>query len=221
MTRELVIYGATSFAELMTRHFEAAGRRVAAYTVDRELLATASAARPLVAFDELVDRWPPDRFDLFVAVGYRRMRARKTMFERARALGYRLASFVSPTAIVAPGVTLGENVVLLDQVLVEPLSSIGDDVVLWSGVTVCHESRVESHVFASARATLAGRTVVGEGSFLGVGAATINDVKLAPETHLLPGSFAFQDTEPMTRYLGTPARAIGRHVERGIEIERG
>jgi UDP-N-acetylbacillosamine N-acetyltransferase len=221
VTRELVLYGVGSFAALLTHHLEATGRRVAAYAVDREHLGAAPAPRPVVLFDELTRRHPPDRCDLLVAVGYRRMRARRAMFERARALGYRLASFVSPTAVVAAGVTLGENVVLLDQVVVEPFASIGDHVVLGAGALVSHESRVGAHVFASARVLLAGRTTVGEGSFLAIAAATINDVTLAPETHLLPGTFAFQDTEPMTRYQGNPARAIGRHVERGIEIERG
>lgn len=221
MTRGLIIYGNGAFAKLMTHHFEAEGRPVVAYTVDREHLAGGTPERPVVALDEAPARYPPDRFDLFVAVGYRRMRARRAMFERARAAGYRLASFVSRTAVVSPAATLGENVVLQDQVLVEPFVHIGDHVVVCSASTICHDSRVGAHGFLSARSVLAGRTTVGEGSFLGIAAGTINDVTLAAETHLLPGSIAFQDTEPMTRYLGAPARAIGRHVEQGIVVERG
>lgn len=221
MTPPVVIYGAGPFAELMTRHLEAAGRRVLAFTVDREHLPAGEALRPVVPFEELAARHPPGEVELFVAIGYRRMRARRPMLERALARGYALASYVSPTAVVARDAVVGRNVALLDQVLVEPGASVGDHVVCWSGVIVGHGVRIEDDAFLGARALLAGRSVVGRGSFLGLGAATINDVRLAPETHLLPGSYAYQDTEPMTRYLGVPARAVGRHVERGIEIERG
>lgn len=219
--RSVVIFGLGSFAAVMCRHFEAAGRRVAAYAVDRELLAAAPDGRPVVPFDELPARHPPEGFDLFVAIGYRRMRARRALVERLRAAGYRFASYVSPHAVVASGVPIGANAAVLDLVVVEPFATIEDNVVLCSGVVVAHECRVGAHSFVAARSTLAGRSSVGEGCFLGVACATINDVTLAPETHVLPGSVIYQDTAPMTRYLGVPARAVGTHAETGIVIERG
>ena len=206
----------------MASHFEASGQgRVVAYTVDRAYLDGATfEGRPLVAFDEVEARYPPLTHSMFVAIGYRSMRARQTLFERARARGYPLPGFVSPHALTPPGFEPGQNNVLLDQVLVEPFATIGHNNVFWSGTIVCHDVRVGDHCYFGARCVLGGGTKVEQGSFLGNAVTTIDHVTLAPETQVLPGSVVFQDTLAYTRYLGSPARAIGRHEERGITIER-
>lgn len=221
MSKDLVVYGAGPLAELMIRLFASAGRRVVGCVVDREYLSGARATLPVAPLDDLAARWPAEAFDLFVAVGYRRMRARLGMLDRARRAGHRLASFVSPTATASPGALQGENLTLLDRVVVEPAATVEEGCFLGAGVVVSHDARVERGAFLAAGAIVGGRATVGAGSFLGIGAVALNDVRLAPETHLLPGAYAYQDTEPMTRYAGNPARAISRHAERGIEVERG
>lgn len=206
----------------MTAHFEAAGQaRVVAYTVDRAYLSGLTfEGRPLVAFEDLEARYPPSTHSMFVAIGYRSMRARQALFERAQARGYTLPGFISPRAVIPPGFEPGQNNVLLDQVLVEPFATIGHNNVLWSGTIVCHDVRVGDHCYLGARCVLGGGSKIERGSFLGNAVTTIDHVTVAPETQVLPGSVVFQDTLPFTRYLGSPARAIGRHEELGIRIER-
>ena len=221
MPPELVIYGTGPFARLMTHLFESSGQaRVVGYTVDPEYLSAPTfEGRPVVPSGEVAARFPPARHGMFVAVGYRRMRARKLLFERARAAGFRLHGYTSPHAIVPRDQPLGENNVLMDQVLVEPFVTIGDNNVFWSGTVLSHEARVGSHTFCGGRVLVGGRVTVGDGSFLGMSSTIVYGVSLAPETHVVAGSVVFKDTQPMTLHGGNPARALGAHAEHGIVIQ--
>ncbi len=220
---KLVIFGAGPLALLMDRYFsEDTDYEVVAFCADGDYCTTPYVAgRPLVPFNEIVSWAPPQHHEMFVAVGYRRMRERRRCFERAVAAGYQCANYISPRAIIHERERIGQNNVFMDQVLMEPFARIRDNNLFWSGSFIGHECLVGSHNYLSARVIIGGQSTVGDGCFFGNGACTINAVELSEETMLLPGAFALRSTEPFTKYLGNPARAIGSHEEHGIVIERG
>ena len=49
----------------------------------------------------------------------------------------------------------------------------------------------------------------------------INEIQIKNETHLLPGAVLLEDSMEFTKYIGNPAKRIGKHQETGIIIERG
>lgn len=219
----LVIYGIGPLGRLMHYYFSCASDyTVAAFCADRAfLLAEEFCGLPALAFEDLAQSHPPADFHLFVAIGYKRMRDRQRLFERAKAAGYTLANFTSPRAAIHPPCELGENNVFMDQVLIEPFATIGDNNIFWSGTIVSHDCVVGSHNYLSAKVILGGRSKLADGCFLGNGACTINDIDVGPEAMLLSGAYALRDCTAFTKYLGNPARAIGTHREDGIVIERG
>ena len=70
--------------------------RVVAHTVTSESLTTTDFfGVPVVPFEEIAERYPPDECGFFVAIGYSRVnRNRREIFEKARALGYRMVGYV-------------------------------------------------------------------------------------------------------------------------------
>lgn len=222
-SRPIVIYGASRLGRLMYSYLTSEGTiSVAGFTVDREFLANSNGAEPpLHAFEDVERHWPPDTHDMFVALGYRRMRDRAVMFARARAKGYRLINHVSARAIVADDLCLGENNVIMPGVQIEPGVRIGDNNLFWSQTLVCHEVVIGNHNYFSARCLIAGGTSVGDLCFFGNGCITINDLAIGDETQALPGSVLYRRTRPYTKYMGSPAQAVGSHEADGIIIERG
>ncbi len=220
---DLVIFGAGPFARLMHYYFTHDSEyRVTAFTADPEYLAEPQfCGLPAIPFERVVECHPPSRARMFVAVGYRRMRARAEMFQRARSCGYTLANYISSRAMRYPDLRLGENNVAMANVHFEPFVTVGDNNVFWSDTLVCHDVTVGDGNYVAAKCVLGGNSVVTEGCFVGNGSILINDVTLAPETHMLPGAVALQSTRAFRRYAGNPAREIGGHEERGIVIERG
>ena len=136
--RSVVIFGAGQLARQAQCCAGERGIEVAAFAVDDELLSDGRMLRgcPVVGFSELSSRFPPITHAMFVAVGYRRMRARREVFERVRAAGYRCTNLISPRAVVGDGVKMGENNLLLAGSVVECDAVLGDNNVLWSGATV-------------------------------------------------------------------------------------
>jgi UDP-N-acetylbacillosamine N-acetyltransferase len=204
----------------MRAHFDREGGfEVAARAVDRPYLAAAGKEGPtLVPFDEVETAYPPAEYAMFLAIGYRNMRDRERMFQKAKEKGYRLVNHVSHDARVCDPEAMGENNVILGGSILEPFVRLGDNNIIWSGSILCHGTRVGDHNFFAAGTILGGECVVGNRCFLGFGATVTAHTTVADETLVGARSLILHDTVPATKYLGAPARSSGTHAERGIEI---
>jgi UDP-N-acetylbacillosamine N-acetyltransferase len=149
------------------------------------------------------------------------MRAKKAVMARLKTLGVRFANFVSDKAMTHPDLILGENNVIMPNTHIEPGVIIGDNNVIWSNSLICHDVYLGSHNHVSAGTVVAGLSRVNNLCFFGIGSAVINGVEIADETHVLPGTFIYENTIEFSKYFGNPAIAIGNHSETGICIERG
>lgn len=223
MKKDLVVYGAGDLAKLMCTYFaQDSGYRIAGFCVDRgRLSADRFLGLPLVAFEEIEQHFNPVACEMFVAIGYSKMRDRRLLYERAKAKGYALASYISSNAHVWPDAVIGENNVLMPFVHVEPFVHVGNNNLFWSDTLVTHGVRVGDHNYCGAKCILGGHSVINDECFLGNGAVLINGIHLNDGSHILPGSVVYQDTKPHSKYLGNPARTIGTHEETGIVIRRG
>jgi len=70
--KPLVIFGAGELAEVAHFYFSNdTSREIAAFTVDAAYVKGDSClGLPLVPFEEITDRYPAERYDLFVALSY-------------------------------------------------------------------------------------------------------------------------------------------------------
>jgi sugar O-acyltransferase (sialic acid O-acetyltransferase NeuD family) len=124
-----------------------------------------------VDFEDVPELYPSRNHDFFVAVGYaNKNELRRKRYETARGLGYKMASYISPYAIIHPNAQIGEHCFILETVVIEPFVRIGDNVTIWSGTTIGHYGTIASHCFLSLRATVGGGTHIGEQSVVGLGA---------------------------------------------------
>lgn len=220
--RPIVIYGAGPFAAQMGAHFaREGGPGVAGFTVDPEFFReTTLDELPIVPTDLLAARFPADEFDLFLAIGYKRMREREGLFLKAKGMGYRLINFISRSALVSEPGHLGENNVILPGAILEPGVHLGDNNILWSGAIVCHDTRMGDHNFLAAGVIIGGECILGNKCFFGFGATVLDRTRIADETLAGARALILKDTEPCGRYLGVPAARTASHASAGIEILR-
>jgi sugar O-acyltransferase (sialic acid O-acetyltransferase NeuD family) len=192
-------------------HLDADSRHdVVAFAVDRvEPGETTIAGLPLVELDELVGQYPHERTEVFVAVGYRRVNcARAEVYERVKALGYRLLTYVSPHAIVAAGVQLGDNCFVFEGVIVQPATYIGCDTILRSGAVIGHDCVIGDHCYIAPSASISGNAVVGDFSFVGNNATIRDGVEVAPRTVIGAGALIMRHTRPGEIYVGKRTSAV-------------
>lgn len=206
-----MVFGAGDIARLARHYFTRdAGREVAAFTVDGAYRkAEIFDGLPLVPFEDVARRYPPESHDLFVAVSYTGMNAvRAEKFDAARRLGYALPSYVSTRCSWLTDTPPGDNCFILEDNTVQPFVTIGHDVTLWSGNHIGHDSVVEDHVFISSHVVVSGHCRVGTRSFLGVNATLRNSITIAPRTLVGAGAVLTKDTEEGGVYVPERARKL-------------
>jgi sugar O-acyltransferase (sialic acid O-acetyltransferase NeuD family) len=206
MTKKLVVFGLSDIAQLAHYYFTTDSTyEVSAFTVDANYVREERfAGLPVVAFEDVVKRYPPDRFDFFVALGYTKLNAvRKEKYLAAKALGYRIAGYVSSRATVLNQVRIGENSFILEDVTVQPFVTIGNDVTLWSGSHVGHHSTIGDHTFIAPHAAISGGVVIGEQCFVGINATIRDHVRVGDRCVVGAGTLLLADAEPDGVYIGT------------------
>src|SRR5438309_2581476 len=169
----LVIFGAGDIARLAHYYFTRdSEHEVVAFTVDQQYLGAESFIDlPLIAFEEVVERYPPSDYKMFVALSYTRMnRVRAEKYARAKEYGYGLVSYVSSRCSFLTDYPVGDNCFILEDNTIQPFVRIGNDVTLWSGNHIGHDSVIEDHCFITSHVVVSGNVVVGSRSFIGVNA---------------------------------------------------
>jgi sugar O-acyltransferase (sialic acid O-acetyltransferase NeuD family) len=181
---------------------------VVAFTVDREYLKSPELlGLPVVAFEEVGDRYPPEGHRMFVALSYARMnQARAETVARCRDRGYELASYVSSRCSFLTDHTVGANCFILEDNTVQPFVRIGENVTLWSGNHIGHDSVIEDHCFVTSHVVISGNCLVESHCFLGVNATIGNSVRIARRTLVGAGAVITKDTVEGGVYV--PPRAI-------------
>jgi sugar O-acyltransferase (sialic acid O-acetyltransferase NeuD family) len=175
--KPLVIFGTSDIAQLAKFYFETDfALKVHGFVIDDEFITESIFdGCPVVASSLVTQRFPPQEYDMFIAVSYREMnRVRSAKCEWARGLGYHLPSYVSPRATIFSTFMCGDNCFILEDNTIQPFATIGNNVFLWSGNHIGHHSVVQDDVFISSHVVVSGGVRIGRGSFIGVN-ATIRD----------------------------------------------
>lgn len=194
--RDVVIFGAGDIAALAQFYFtHDSPRRVAAFTVDaayRE--AEHFGGLPLVPFEEVAASYPPDSFDMFVALSYAELnRVRADKVAQARRLGYTLTSYVSSRASVFADLSHGENCFILEDNTIQPYARIGHNVTLWSGNHIGHHSVIEDDAFLASHIVVSGGVRIGQGCFIGVNATLRDHITIGRECVIGAGALVLED----------------------------
>jgi hypothetical protein len=97
-TQQIIVFGTGEIAELADFYFTHDSQfEVVGFTVDSAYMKQAVFHdRPVLPFEQIDERFPPQRFGLLVAVSYAKLNAvRAEKVAAARAKGYRLVSYLS------------------------------------------------------------------------------------------------------------------------------
>jgi len=215
----LVIFGTADAARVahyfFTRDSE---HEVVSFTVDREYLNGESFfGLPLVSFEEISERYPPRENKMFVALGYSKMnKVRAEKYHQAKAKGYELLSYVSSRCSFLTESPVGDNCFILEDNTIQPFVRIGNNVTLWSGNHIGHDSIIEDHCFLASHIVVSGHVHIQPYCFIGVNATLRNSITIARETLIGAGAIIMKDTVEQGVYLPERAKLFPK---KSYEIE--
>lgn len=201
----IVLFGTGQFAEVATAYIERdTNHEIVAFTVDRDFCDESRFQnKPVVPFETLEQEYPPDRYQLFIPISYKKMnRYREDHYLNAKARGYSFISYISPHARVHRHTKIGENCMILDDNVIQPYAEIGNNCILWSGNHIGHHSKIHDHVFISSHAVVAGAAEVGKNCFLGVNCTIRDSIKVAPYCLIAAGAMVLKSTKEKELHFG-------------------
>lgn len=215
----LVIFGAGDIARLAHFYFTRdSEHRVEAFAVDRVYRqADSFLGLPLVDFEAVKDWYPPGKFKMFIAVSYARMnRVRAGKYFQAKEYGYELVSYVSSRCTFLTDFPVGDNCFILEDNTIQPFVRIGNNVTLWSGNHVGHDSIIEDHCFIASQVVISGHVHIHPYCFIGVNATLRNSITIAAETLIGAGAIVMENTVPGGVYIPARSTYLGQKSD---EIE--
>lgn len=199
---KVVIFGSTETAEIVYFYLTSdSEHEVVAFTVDGDYITTNTfQGLPLVPYEQLEEYYPPDQYQLFIAISYIKVnQLRKSKYLDAKRRGYRFISYVSSKAFFN-NTPIGENTFITERNLIQPFVSIGNNCILLGPNYVGHHTTIEDHCFLTADVSIGGGSVIGEASFIGLNATIRNWVSIGKENIIGAGSIILSNTADQAVY---------------------
>ena len=152
-------------------HYEVEG-----FTIDNEyIIEDKFEGKPLLPFDNIYKIYDPNLYDLHIALSYRGMnKLREKKFKEAKKYGYNLASYICTKSVWWNDLKHGENCFILENQTIQPGVNLGDNVILWSGNHIGHQSIIGDHTYVSSHVVVSGHCKIGQRCFFGVN-STVKD----------------------------------------------
>ncbi len=196
--KPVIIFGAGDIAQVAHFYFtHDSDYVIEAFTVDQEFLSESTLCDlPVVPFEDVEKLYPPEKYDMFVAVSYANLNSvRATKCKAAKAKGYQLISYVSTKATTWPDLSIGENCFILEDNTIQPYVKIGNHVTLWSGNHIGHHSTIGDNCFITSHVVISGGVIVKENCFIGVNATLRDHITIAAKCVISAGAIIMGDTQ--------------------------
>lgn len=201
---KIVVFGAGKIADVAYYYLtNDSPHKIAAFTVDSVYLTKEEMfSRPVVPFEDVQDKYPPDDFKMFIAVGYQNLnKFRAQKYGESKAKGYELISYISSQAPNFGGVEIGDNCFILENAVIQPCSKVGNNVFIWSNNHIGHHAAVEDHCFIAGHVIIGGSTTIEPYCFIGVNATIGHEITIGRESFIGAGVLITKTLKPKGVYI--------------------
>lgn len=208
---KVVIFGVQDFAELAWYYLvHDSEHTVEAFTVNGQYLPSEGRFQnlPVVPFEEIEKIYPPSEFVMFAPMSPKGMnKIRESIYYQIKAKGYTLISYISSRATFFNN-SIGDNCFILEDNTIQPFTTIGNNVVLWSGNHIGHHSEIKDHVSFTSHVVMSGHCVIEPYCFFGVNSTLRDRLIIAEGTLVAMGAIITKPTEPWGVYVGNPSKLL-------------
>ncbi len=215
MSRRVVILGGTGNATVVAAAIEHARRmgatdlEVTGFLNDREPVGTVLDLFPVVGRISDSKRFLDEGY-WFVNTILRidGNRERIALFESLNIPDDRLATFVHPSAYVAPSVQLGPGCIIMPNVSMSPATKLGKGCLMMSGSMMGHNNEVGDFCHIAAQAAVGSYLKIGKGVHIGLNATIHEGFTIGDYATLGMGSVLKHDILEGEIWAGNPARFL-------------
>ena len=131
---------------------------------------------------------------------------RISMFQKLKTAGAKLATVISPYAIISNFSTIGEGTIVMHGVILQSNSTIGINCIINDNVLIEHDVIVGDHCHISTSATLNGDVKIGKKTFIGSNSIISNQIVIGNEVIVGAGSVVIKNINDFKKVYGNPAK---------------
>ncbi len=221
MNKPIIIFGIGKIAEVV--HYYAVNECdfvVEAFCVDEAYRNVSEwKGYPVVSTEELVQKYPSQDYDAFVAVGYQNLnRLREEKCNLLIGMGYKLVSIISPTINTQQNIVYGWNCFIMSPSLIHPFVQLGNNVFVWSGAVVGHHSKLHDNTWVTSGANIAGNVEVGKNCFIAINATIANEVTIGDKCFLGANTLVSKSLEDERVVISENSKALNVDVDTFLRI---
>mgnify|MGYP006416865381 CR=1 FL=1 len=223
MKKEILIFGTGEIAELADYYMSNdSNYKVVAFTADRKFINNDKyMGRPLIAFEEIIEKYPPEKYGMHVALSYSKLNLiREQKYNQAKEKGYELVSYVCSKSVTWPDLNIGDNCLILENQTIQPTVKIGNNVMIWSGNHLGHGCEIKDHTYLSSHICISGHTVIGERCFIGVNSTFKDFINIGDRVFVAMGADITQDVKDDSVVLGSKTSIFDVEEELAQKIRK-
>jgi len=144
-------------------------------------------------------------------------RNREKVYLFLKSKGYSFINYISSRATILSE-KIGENCFILENNVIQPYVTIGNNVIMWSGNHIGHHSIVDDSTFIASHSVVSGHVTIEKRCYLGVNSTISNGVHLSEETLVGAGALVNYNTESQAVIPGNKSipSKVKSHRIRGI-----
>jgi len=195
--KKVVIFGIGKFPEIIYMYLtRESNHDIVAFTIHKEYIKEKEfLGLPIIPFDDIEKTYPPEKFTIFVAIGYSDMNEKRAkIFKEAKSKGYTLLSYIHPSTKIWDEFKMGENCFIFENNTIQPFVELGNDVIIWSNNVISHHTIIKDHCFIVSHVAIAGNVTIEPYCFLGINATVRNRIKIAKKCVIGAGAVILEDT---------------------------
>lgn len=210
LPRPVVILGGGGHARVLVQSLRRLGGEVRGCVVGApESEAGPGMGVPVLGGDATLDGIDRNAVDLVMGLGAVAPGGRRVaLFEELKGRGWRFASVVDPTAVVADDAALAEGVQVMAGAVIQPGCRLGCNVIVNTRAGLDHDCRIGDHAHIAPGATLSGDVEIGADTLFGTGAVAIQGRRIGAGCLIAAGAVVVDHIPAGARAMGVPARVM-------------
>ena len=110
-----------------------------------------------------------------------------------REKGFQFTRVIHPSATIAADVIVGEGAQVMAGSIIQPGSSIGQDSIVNTRVSVDHDCKIGENCHLAPGVILSGCVNIGKGAHLGTGSTVIQNISIGANSTVSAGSIVYKD----------------------------
>lgn len=131
----------------------------------------------------------------------------------SQSLNVNYPSLIHPSSIVSKFSSVDQGSVVMGNVSVKAVTTIGKHCILNAGAVIGHDVTIEDYVHIAPNASIAGYVTIKEGVHFGIGASVIQGITIGKWAIIGAGAVIIEDIPDFAVVVGNPGRIIKYTME--------